>query len=82
MGVGEERSGRQRENCAQSGRNGHCENRQQAGRLAMTGSKQRYHTKVGRGRVAVEMFVQRRRDTEQGRREERDREQRAEAEST
>ena len=44
----------------------------------MTGSKQRYHAKVVRGRVGVEMFVQRRRNTKQARCEERNDERRGE----
>jgi hypothetical protein len=74
--AGEERSSRQRENSEQRERIGRRENRQCAGGFAMTGSKQSYYTRVGRGRVVVEMFVQRRRDAEKARRQERDGEER------
>ena len=79
--AGEDRSSRQRENSQQRERIGRRENRQGAGRFAMTGSKQSYDARVGRGRVAVEMFVQRRRDAEQARREQRDGQERAEKKS-
>jgi hypothetical protein len=69
--AGEERSSRQRENSEQRERIGRRENRQQTGGFAMTGSKQSYYARVGRGRVVVEMFVQRRRNAEQARREQR-----------
>ena len=76
--AGEERNSRQRKNSKQRERIVRRENRWRAGGLAMTGSKQRYHANVIRGRVGVEMFVQRRRDTEQGRREQRNDERRGE----
>ena len=79
--AGEERSSRQRENSEQRERIRRRENRHQAGGFAMTGSKQRYYARVGRGRVVVEMFVQRRRDAEQAGREERGGKKRAETES-
>ena len=79
--AGEERSSRQRKNSEQRERIGRCENRQRAGGFAMTGSKQRYHAKVSRGRVAMEMFVQRRRGTQQARCEQRDGEERTEKKS-
>jgi hypothetical protein len=79
--AGEERSSRQRENSEQRERIGRRENRQRAGGFAMTGSKQRYHAKVSPGRVAMEMFVQRRRDTKQTRREKRDGDDRGETKS-
>ena len=79
--AGEEWSSRQRKNSEQRERIGRCENRQRAGGFAMTGSKQRYHAKVVRGRVGVETFVQRRRDTKQARCEECNDERRGEEKS-
>ena len=79
--AGEERSSRQRENSEQRERIGRRENRQRAGGFAMTGSKQSCYAKVGRGRIVVEMFVQRRRDTDQTCGEQCDREQRGETKS-
>ena len=67
--AGEERSSRQRKNSEQRERIGRRENRQRPGGFAMTGRKQSYYASVGRG---LEMFVQRRRDAEQARREQRD----------
>jgi len=74
--AGEERSSRQRKNSKQRERIGRRENRPQAGGFAMARSKQSYYARVGRGRGMVEMFVQRRRDAEQARREQRDGEER------
>ena len=79
--AGEERSSRQRENSEQRERIGRRENRQRAGGFAMTGSKQSYYARVGRAWVVVEMFVQRRRDAEQARREQRDGEEHGEKKS-
>ena len=70
--AGEERSSRQRKNSEQRERTGCRENWQRTGGFAMTGRKQSYYARVGRGLVVVEMFVQRRRDAEQARREQRD----------
>ena len=70
--AGEERSSRQRKNSQQRERIGRRENRRRAGGFAMTGSKQSYYAKWVAARVVVEMFVQRRRDAEQARREQRD----------
>ena len=79
--AGEGRRGPQGENGQQRKRIGRRENQRRAGGFAMTGSKQRYHAKVVRGRVGVEMFVQRRRDTEQARCEQRSDERRGEEKS-
>lgn len=79
--AGEERSSRQRKNSEQRERIGSRENRQRAGGFAMTGSKQSYYARVGRGWVVVEMFVQRRRDAEQARPEQCDGEEYGEKKS-
>jgi hypothetical protein len=79
--AGEERSSWQRKNSEQKERIGRRENRQRAGGFAMTGSKQSYCARVGRGRAVVEMFVQRRRDAEQARSEQRGGEERGEKKS-
>ena len=79
--AGETRSSRQTKNSEQRERIGRRENRHRAGGFAMTGSKQSYYARVRRGRVVVEMFVQRRRDTEQARHEQGDGEERGEKKS-
>ncbi len=48
----------------------------------MTGRKQSYYARVGRGLVVVETLMQRRRDAEQARREQRDGEEYGEEKST
>lgn len=80
--AGEDRRRGQRENREQIERVRRCENRQRPAGLAMTGSKQRYYAKMGRGRVVVEMFMQRGRDTEEAGREQREGYQRGEKKST
>ena len=79
--AGETRSSRQTKDSQQTERIGRRENRQRAGGFAMTGSKQSHCARVGRGRVVVKMFVQRRRDAEQARREQGDGEEHGEKKS-